>query len=82
MASNRTEAKRLGEHIAQLTNGRIGLTTYSPGDGITRYRLGTTDAADGLHDYFGDRALCTALGAADALTMLQGFLQGWWAVPR
>jgi len=60
---------------AEWAVGGVALTTYSPGDGVTRYRLGTS--YDGLtHDYFGDHALCTALGAAEALVMLRAYIAG------
>lgn len=77
--SNRNEIKELSEHLTNLTNGVYGVTTYSPGDGVTRYRIGTTGASDGLHDYFGDRAEVTALGASEALVMLQAFIAGYYA---
>ncbi len=77
------ELKMLARHINERTNRRIALTTYSPGDGVTRYRLGighridTPNLAPGyLHDYFGDRALCTALGRKEACLMLRAFLDG------
>ena len=74
--SNRAEIKKLGAYIEERTHGAIGLTTYSPGDGMTRYRLGRTSAADGTHDYFGDYQIMTANGAAAAVMMLAAFIAG------
>ena len=81
--TNRQEVKKLGAFIEERTGGVVGLTTYSPGDGVTRYRLGvgykvdTPNLAPGiLHDYFGDRSLVTALGAAEALVMCRAFIEG------
>jgi hypothetical protein len=73
--TNRQEVKKLAAYIEKATGGGVALTTYSPGDGVTRYRLGTS--YDGLaHDYFGDRALVTALGAAEAYVMLRAYCAG------
>ena len=75
--NNRAEAKGLGKMIESLTDGRVGLTTYSPGDGVTRYALGEVGSLDdGFHDYFGDRQLCYAEGAASAVVMCRAFLAG------
>lgn len=79
MADNRKRVRNYGELIAEVTNGAVALTTYSPGDGVTRYKLGTAQhTPDGTHDYFGDDALATASGAAEALAMCLGFLAGYW----
>jgi len=73
--TNRHNIKALAAYIKLETGGSVALTTWSPGDGLTRYRLGRS--YDGLHhDYDGDRALCTALGAAAAVAMLKGFIAG------
>ena len=57
--SVRDEAERVG----------IAVSTWSPGDGITRYRFGTEgyDGADG--DY-------TALGSTQAMVYLRGYESG------
>jgi hypothetical protein len=78
MANTKKVVREYGELIAEVTNGAVALTTYSPGDGVTRYKLGTSSAADCTHDYFGDDELATAYGAAEALCMCQGFLAGYW----
>lgn len=70
------EIKKLAAHIAQRTSNRVALTTWSPGDGVTRYRLGIMDSAATFHDYFGDRALTTANGRSAALAMCRAFLDG------
>jgi len=77
MANNKTRARDYGELIAEITNGAVALTTHSPGDGVTRYKLGTSSAADGKHDYSGDRSLAVAVGVAEAVRMCQGFLAGY-----
>ena len=77
MPSRTRIAREYGELIAEVTNGAVALTTYSPGDGVTRYRLGTSSAPDGRHDYFGDDSLAVAAGAAEAVRMCQAFLAGY-----
>ena len=78
MANTKKVVREYGELIAEVTNGAVALTTYSPGDGVTRYKLGTAQhTADGTHDYFGDDALATAYGAAEALAMCKAFLAGY-----
>ena len=52
--------------------------TYSPGDGVTRYRF-FHKAADGSTDntYFGpENGLFTALGLREAHRMLDGYIAG------
>lgn len=74
-----TTQQELKKHAAWLeeqTHGRVALTSYSPGDGMTRYRLGTTSAADGRHDYFGDYAIANARGSASTLVMVDAFIAG------
>jgi hypothetical protein len=71
------DIRTLSALVHTRTDGRVGVTTYSPGDGQTRrYALGVSDASDGRHDYFGDRRIVFALGANAARTMLLGFLAG------
>lgn len=45
--------------------------TYSPGDGVTRYRFFLTDS-----DYFSDHGIYTALGWKEAVTFAAGFMNG------
>lgn len=49
----------------------IRVSTWSPGDGITRYRFFRVET-----DYFGDHAIYTALGAKEARVFLAGFAAG------
>lgn len=60
-------------HLVETTAREVGLycTTYSPGDGYTRYRFSREDG-----DYFAVRGIYTALGRKDALTWLEGYRQG------
>lgn len=75
--SERAEVKKLGAWIEERTNGVVGLTTWSPGDGVTRYRLGDNrNSIDVWHDYFGDNALVTAFGVRQAHVMCRAFLEG------
>ena len=68
------------------------LTRYSPGDGVTRYRLVDTsewakrhggtlsDIEDGNipePDYFGAVAIQTALGSREARIMVESYIAGW-----
>lgn len=52
----------------------VGLhfNTYSPGDGITRYRFFTEET-----DYFGGSGIYTALGYKEAVTFAAGYVQGY-----
>jgi hypothetical protein len=50
----------------------VKVDSYSPGDGVTRYRFFTTEPAE----YFGGRGIYTALGAKEAMTFIAGFAQG------
>jgi hypothetical protein len=77
------DIRTLSALVHARTAGRVGVTTYSPGDGETRYALGigyevdTPNLAPGyVHDYFGDRRIMSAVGAKAARTMLLGFLAG------
>lgn len=67
----------------------LGFTvdTYSPGDGVTRYRffrleptapLGTFKLPehDGRHNYFGANGIFTALGFGEASTFARGLAHG------
>ena len=42
--------------------------SYSPGDGVTRYRFFTEET-----DYFAGDGVGTALGVKDAMTFLDGY---------
>jgi hypothetical protein len=77
MANTKRLVREQGELIAEVTNGAVALTTSSPGDGVARYRLGTSTAPDGKHDYSGDRSLAVAAGAAEAVVMCKAFLAGY-----
>ena len=61
----------------QLRNlaAAVGLTlyTWSPGDGMTRYRFFTDHHAT---DYFGSEAQFTALGLKEAGAFVRGFQVG------
>ncbi len=54
-----------------------GLTfeTYSPGDGVTRYRF--FRLSDGVTDYFAGDGVITVLGRADAALFIAGALEGY-----
>lgn len=58
---------------------RVGLyvTTYSPGDGHTRYRFSHNDSDD-----FACKALYTSRGIYDAQTWLGGYMACYYASER
>ncbi len=58
------------EKAVQAEAARLGvpLSTYSPGDGITRYRFGGES-----NEYFASSAWTTVLGSHDAMTWLAGY---------
>lgn len=67
---------KIAESRARLVMlaARAGLTvyTYSPGDGVTRYRFTRDEDGRAGDGYFGCRALYTALGLAEALAFAEG----------
>ena len=71
-----TKAKR--RQINNVVNDLgIHLGTWSPGDGVTRYRFSASPG-----DYFSfPLPMYTALGASEALTWCRGLLQGY-RLPR
>jgi hypothetical protein len=70
------DIRTLSALIHTRTAGRVGVTTYSPGDGQTRYALGLVSSCMEHHDYFADHRIMSAVGASAARTMLLGFLAG------
>jgi len=56
-----------------LLNG-FRMETYSPGDGVTRYRI-----VKGEGGYFGGQAICTAIGLKEAKMMADAFREGFFA---
>ena len=57
---------------ARLAGLKVG--TYSPGDGITRYRFYTADTLNA--DYFADSGLVTVLGRKNAQLFIFAFALG------
>jgi len=64
---------RLQELQDSLPEG-FGVDTYSPGDGVTRYRFFASEP----FDYFGGRGIYTALGLKEANTFADGLEIGYW----
>jgi len=63
------------QHLEQAAS-EVGLHigTYSPGDGVTRYRFFVTEAGQPLNSYFGPRnGIYTALGLKEAWAFLAGY---------
>ena len=52
-----------------------GVDTWSPGDGVTRYRFFDREP----HGYFAGRGVYTALGIKEAETFVAGVCLGFWA---
>lgn len=53
----------------------VTIRTYSPGDGVTRYRF---FAPDDKSSYFGPSSgMGTALGLADAISWMEGYRKGY-----
>jgi hypothetical protein len=80
------------EMIAYAERLGLGVSTYSPGDGVTRYRFArpsdqwdNSSKPDRLRreelarEYFGCRPLYTALGLKECLTYLRGYENGMGA---
>jgi len=63
---------KLEQVRAAAAAARLYVDSYSPGDGVTRYRFMTTDV-----DYFATNGVFTALGIADALTFAIGAMTGY-----
>ncbi len=67
---------RLEQLRSDAARVNLYVNTYSPGDGVTRYRF-TRDTAD---SYFGPgNGIYTALGLGEANTFLAGYAQGYGA---
>jgi hypothetical protein len=58
-------------HLA--ANCEVYIHTWSPGDGVTRYRF--TNKRDS--GYFETDGIHTSLGLADAITYIEGYFQGY-----
>ena len=58
-----------------LRHRGYGLAAYSPGDGVTRYRIVRLDE-HGHADYFASRDLATAFGLQEAERLVSAFLAG------
>ena len=60
-------------HISDLCSSHgLHVYTYSPGDGVTRYRF----SRDANSSYFACHALTTVCGRGTATAYLRGFLDG------
>jgi hypothetical protein len=78
------ESREEIEYLCLATG--IKLATYSPGDGITRYRFYKPVLIDGIptrtaEDYFGipdSRKIYTALGLKEAHVWSRGFRSGFF----
>jgi hypothetical protein len=57
---------------AIAATAKLYVDSYSPGDGVTRYRFMTTDV-----DYFATNGVFTALGIGDAMTFAVGAMTGY-----
>lgn len=64
-------SKKNQNFTASYEDYGLFIDTYSPGDGITRYRFFTEPK-----DYFSDNGLFTALGRKEALAFARGFCAG------
>jgi hypothetical protein len=70
MARNKP-ATNFDIRIAALRAGGWGVSTWSPGDGATRYRFHLPGKP---HDYFEDGGVFTALGRKEADTFARGVI--------
>ena len=67
----------LQKRVDAYTEGTAGLVRYSPGDGVSRYRIVTVSEFDTYGaDYFAGRDLCNALGLAECRVMVSAFCAG------
>lgn len=74
MSETSIERKKL---LRMCREAGMHCATYSPGDGVTRYRFGPADPgslADGSPDYFAMSAWYTCLGWKEASAYIRGFL--------
>ena len=67
-----TKKSRLQELIDSLPEG-FGVDTYSPGDGVTRYRFFDREP----FGYFAGNGIYTALGIAEAEAFARGLSWGY-----
>lgn len=55
----------------------LRVATYSPGDGVTRYRF-FRDGEPGVRvGYYDDGSIYTALGAKEAISFVHGYSMGY-----
>ena len=59
---------------AELKNYGLSIDTWSPGDGVTRYRF--FDGSEQGGDYFASFGIFTALGWKEAVTFATGYCRG------
>ena len=63
------------EYLQELAETvKLFVCTWSPGDGVTRYRFARDD-----NGYFVDYGIYTALGYKEALTYVEGYRAGYFA---
>ncbi len=71
MTDYRSTKAKLNEMRARLEKHGLYISTWAPGDGVTRYRFHTKDI-----DYFADDGIYTALGWKEAEIYARGLLDG------
>ena len=64
--------KTKSDLIERAQSLNLSVATWSPGDGMTRYRFFQDEDAE----YFADEPLYTALGLKEAFTWLSGYAAG------
>lgn len=71
-------SKKLVEQLARTLD--LCVATWSPGDGVTRYRFFHTTPAKGQvwRLYDGGGELVTCRGASEAHTWLDGYAVAYW----
>jgi hypothetical protein len=66
---------KLAEWLKRQTGGAYTLVWYSPGDGVTRYKI--AEGNEGNVDYFARHGEVRCLGLHDAELMVSAFIEGW-----
>ena len=62
---------------AELKNYGLSIDSYSPGDGVTRYRFfDFPEDSERATDYFAGYGIFTALGWKEAITFATGYCRG------
>ncbi len=86
MAGIKGKGKQMSDKVSmhdlevEARNVGLAIASYSPGDGVTRYRVFEVDPSEEIPDYFGGRGsqtLITVLGRKALASYIDAFASGY-----